>query len=79
MAMSPTNDAMDGTSPAQEMMNGMSMMDLKAGFMKSDQGKRLQQLQTEAIELQLWASAQGLALAKLKIFHSMARKINDQE
>ena len=38
-----------------------------------------QQVSTEAAEFQLWASAQANCLSKLKIFHSMAKTINDQQ
>jgi hypothetical protein len=41
--------------------------------------KKLQKTQTESYDNALWASAQGLALAKLKVFHAMAKSVNDQQ
>lgn len=41
--------------------------------------KDLQDIQKESFDNMLWASAQGLALAKLKVFHSMAKSVNDQQ
>jgi hypothetical protein len=36
-------------------------------------------VKNQAVDQALWASAQGNALAKLKIFHTMAKSINDQQ
>jgi hypothetical protein len=33
----------------------------------------------EASELLLWATAQGASLAKLKLFNTMAKSVNDQQ
>jgi len=32
-----------------------------------------------AAEFQLWVSQQATSLAKLKIFHTMAKSVNDQQ
>ncbi|HYD61654.1 MAG TPA: hypothetical protein VEC35_14910 [Noviherbaspirillum sp.] len=37
------------------------------------------QVSQETIELTQWANAQALALSKLKIFHAMAKQVNDQQ
>jgi hypothetical protein len=41
--------------------------------------KRLADMQSEVFDNLLWATTQGLALAKLKVFHSMAKQVNDQQ
>ena len=41
--------------------------------------KRLADTQAEVFDNLLWATEQGLALAKLKVFHSMAKQVNDQQ
>lgn len=33
----------------------------------------------EAAEFELWVSEQATSLAKLKVFHSMAKSVNDQQ
>ena len=38
-----------------------------------------QQGSKEAMEFQLWVSQQAHQLAKLKIFHTMAKSVNDQQ
>ncbi|HWW08235.1 hypothetical protein [Collimonas sp.] len=38
-----------------------------------------QQGSAEAMEFQLWVSQQATSLAKLKIFNTMAKSINDQQ
>lgn len=37
------------------------------------------QLSQETVDLTQWANAQGLALSKLKVFHAMAKQINEQQ
>lgn len=41
--------------------------------------QKMQQMTKEQIDQSLWAAAQGLALNKLKMFHSMAKQVNDQQ
>lgn len=41
--------------------------------------QQMQQMTKEQIDQSLWAAAQGLALNKLKMFHSMAKQVNDQQ
>lgn len=36
-------------------------------------------LKNDAFDNLMWASAQGNALAKLEIFHKMAKSLNDQQ
>lgn len=38
-----------------------------------------QQNAQDAMAFQLWASSQSHSLARLKIFHTMAKTINDQQ
>jgi len=42
-------------------------------------GASAQQGAHEAMEFQLWVSQQSTSLAKLKIFNTMAKSINDQQ
>lgn len=44
-----------------------------------DGRQKMQQMTQEQIDLSLWAAAQGLALNKLKMFHTMAKQVNDQQ
>lgn len=46
---------------------------------ESEAVKKLKEIQAEAGERTLWASAQASALAKVKLFHTMAKAINDQQ
>ena len=41
--------------------------------------QKMQQMTQEQIDQSLWAAAQGLALNKLKMFHTMAKQVNDQQ
>jgi len=41
--------------------------------------RKLDGLRGESMDNLLWATAQGLALAKLKVFHTMAKSVNDQQ
>ncbi|WP_211474781.1 hypothetical protein [Collimonas humicola] len=43
------------------------------------QMKQLEDVKQQSIEHTLYASAQSLAMAKLKVFNSMAKAINDQQ
>lgn len=43
------------------------------------QMKQLEDIKQQSIEHTLFASAQSLAMAKLKVFNSMAKSINDQQ
>ncbi|MCH8621939.1 hypothetical protein [Undibacterium sp. TS12] len=48
----------------------------------TEQRKNMQQMQemtNEQMDQSLWAAAQGLALNKLKLFHTMAKQVNDQQ
>lgn len=48
----------------------------------TEQRKSMQQMQemtNEQMDQSLWAAAQGLALNKLKLFHTMAKQVNDQQ
>lgn len=42
-------------------------------------GQTAQQGAAQAMEFQLWVSQQATSLAKLKIFNTMAKSINDQQ
>ncbi|AKU24955.1 hypothetical protein MJ904_08740 [Massilia sp. MB5] len=42
-------------------------------------GRAAQQGAAEAMEFQLWVSQQATSLAKLKVFNTMAKTINDQQ
>lgn len=42
-------------------------------------GEAAQQGAAQAMEFQLWVSQQASSLAKLKIFNTMAKSINDQQ
>lgn len=33
----------------------------------------------ESMDFMLWTSAQATSLAKLKVFHTMAKQVNDQQ
>ena len=44
-----------------------------------DGTQKMQAMTQEQIDLSLWAAAQGLALNKLKMFHTMAKQVNDQQ
>ena len=35
------------------------------------------ELKSQSIDFELWAASQSLALAKLKVFHEMAKSVND--
>lgn len=41
--------------------------------------QQMQDLTKEQMDQSLWAAAQGLALNKLKMFHSIAKQVNDQQ
>lgn len=45
---------------------------------KSPTAKAAQDSAAEAAEFQLWVSKQGTSLSKLKVFHTMAKQVNDQ-
>lgn len=54
----------------------------KINGMSNAQGSTMQQMQDmtkEQMDMSLWAAAQGLALNKLKMFHSIAKQVNDQQ
>ncbi|MFC3374900.1 hypothetical protein ACFOLJ_03175 [Rugamonas sp. CCM 8940] len=42
-------------------------------------GQAAQQASADAIAFQLWVSQQATSLAKLKVFHTMAKQVNDQQ
>ncbi len=42
-------------------------------------GQAAQQEAADAVAFQLWVAQQASSLAKLKVFHSMAKQINDQQ
>lgn len=42
-------------------------------------GQAAQQEAADAMAFQLWVAQQASSLAKLKVFHSMAKQINDQQ
>lgn len=42
-------------------------------------GEAAQQGAAQAMEFQLWVSQQASSLAKLKIFNTMAKSVNDQQ
>lgn len=44
-----------------------------------DSKEKMQAMTQEQIDLSLWAAAQGLALNKLKLLHTMAKQVNDQQ
>jgi hypothetical protein len=44
-----------------------------------DGPQKMQAMTKEQIDQSLWAAAQGLALNKLKMFHTMAKQVNDQQ
>lgn len=46
---------------------------------KSPQLKQIRLSAEEAMDFQLWTSAQATSLAKLKVFHTMAKQVNDQQ
>ena len=46
---------------------------------QSDVAKSAQQASDEAVQFQLWVANQATSLAKLKVFHAMAKQINDQQ
>lgn len=37
----------------------------------------LDELKSQSIDFELWSASQSLALAKLKVFHEMAKSVND--
>lgn len=41
--------------------------------------KDIEDVKSQSIDHALWTSAQSLALAKLKVFHSMAKSVNEQQ
>jgi hypothetical protein len=40
--------------------------------------QRLEDIKSQSLDHELWAAAQSLALAKLKVFHTMAKTVNEQ-
>jgi len=52
---------------------------LKQGTPNSPMAASAQQASAQAMEFQLWVSQQASSLAKLKIFSTMAKSINDQQ
>ncbi|NRR30397.1 hypothetical protein HSX11_09355 [Oxalobacteraceae bacterium] len=42
-------------------------------------GQSAQQEAADAMAFQLWVAQQASSLAKLKVFHSMAKQVNDQQ
>ncbi|AYR24723.1 hypothetical protein RB25_07575 [Herbaspirillum rubrisubalbicans] len=69
--MSTFQSQLDSAYQAQQ---GASRMDSANPMVQS-----AQQGSAEAIEFQLWVSQQATSLAKLKIFNSMAKNVNDQQ
>lgn len=45
----------------------------------SHYGKAAKASAAEAMEFQLWVSEQSHSLSKIKLFHTMAKSINDQQ
>jgi len=43
------------------------------------QVQQMQQSAEDALNFQLWVSKQAHSLSRLKVFHSMAKSINDQQ
>lgn len=41
--------------------------------------QKMQQATEDAVAFQMWVSQQSHALSRLKVFHSMAKSINDQQ
>ncbi|MFZ6773925.1 hypothetical protein ACO0LB_14535 [Undibacterium sp. SXout7W] len=50
-----------------------------AGTSDLDGVQKMQQMTKEQIDQSLWAAAQGMAMNKMKMFHSMAKQVNDQQ
>jgi hypothetical protein len=46
---------------------------------KSPVAQLVQKATADAVEFDMWASKQATSLAKLKIFHTMAKQVNDQQ
>jgi hypothetical protein len=70
--MSTYLNARDGHATAQ---SGPAMARTAA----TPLGDAAQQGAAQAMEFQLWVSQQASSLAKLKIFNTMAKTINDQQ
>lgn len=39
--------------------------------------QKMEQLNKEMLDMNLWAASQGLALNKMKLFHAIAKQVND--
>jgi hypothetical protein len=46
---------------------------------KSPVAQTIQRATANAVEFDMWVSKQATSLAKLKIFHTMAKQVNDQQ
>jgi hypothetical protein len=66
---------LNALGPAGEPRPGPAM----ARTVADPLGQAAQQGAAQAMEFQLWVSQQATALAKLKIFNTMAKSVNDQQ
>lgn len=58
-------------TPRSDTLMGKGLM--------SDSVKKMKGAQDEAMEFQMWVSKQAHELSRLKVFHSMAKSVNDQQ
>lgn len=69
-------------STYQSQLDRGSQTQQGGGFRQDNPNPMVQAAQqgsVEAMEFQLWVSQQATSLAKLKIFSSMAKNVNDQQ
>ncbi|MGI4938336.1 MAG: hypothetical protein ACRYF5_16585 [Janthinobacterium lividum] len=63
--------------------NGLSPTDANGSAGKpaasTPMGQQAQAGAAQAMEFQLWVSQQATSMAKLKVFNTMAKSINDQQ
>ena len=61
------------------MINLDDGIGVPTGRFDSPMARAAQQSAAEGTEFLLWVSKQATSLAKLKVFHSMAKQVNDQQ
>jgi hypothetical protein len=64
----------NSTSPANGALDPMA-----ASRIKNPRVGEISGTAEESMDFVLWASAQASSLSKLKLFHTMAKQINDQQ
>jgi hypothetical protein len=60
-------------------VNGNVPNSLAASAAKNPMVAGMKSANNESMDFMLWTAAQATSLSKLKVFHTMAKQINDQQ